>query len=73
MERKGHVQTVHVYEGLLFTRASVERKGHVPAVHVYLGIIIHTCQRRKGRVTCRFTRASVERKGHVQAAFSIFF
>jgi hypothetical protein len=47
VERKGHVQTVHVYLGLLFTRASVERKGHVQTVHVYLGIIIHTCQRGK--------------------------
>ncbi len=45
--RKGHVQTVHVYVGSLFIRASVERKGHVQTVHIYLGIIIQTCQREK--------------------------
>jgi hypothetical protein len=67
MERKGDVQTVHVYVVLLYTHVSMERKGHVQPVHVYLGIIIHTCQRGKERSRSDCARILRDYYSHVLA------
>ncbi len=55
MERKGHVQTVHVNVVLLLTRASVEKKGLVQTVHIYLGSLFTRRGKEGSRADCAHT------------------